>query len=152
MKPSLFVCLAALVALSACSSEKPQDPETRDRVQAFKSVLNAFEPLGLMVREKQPFDPIRFAELAAQLKDESRKPFAHFAAAPTGSSKARPEIWSEPARFAKARDTFYQHADQLAAVTAGKPALKLADVSPAYGQLAQSCKSCHDAFRRTVTE
>lgn len=149
MKLSLLVCLT--LALSACSSEKPQDPETHERIQAFKSILNAFEPLGLMVREKQPFDPIRFAELAGQLKEESRKPFAHFTAPPTGGSKSKPEIWSEPARFAEMRDSFHERADRLAAA-AGKPGLRLADVSPAYGQLAQSCKSCHDAFRRTVSE
>ena len=59
---------------------------------------------------------------------------------------ARPEIWQEQAKFK-------ERADKMQAAVADKlvPAAKsgnLDQLKAAFGPTAQSCKACHDDFRR----
>jgi len=73
-----------------------------------------------------------------------------FTAFPEGSdmvasSRAKPEIWSEPAKFK-------QYADKLnTEVTRLSAAAKSGDTAAtrsAFSSVAQTCKACHDDFRR----
>lgn len=144
-----FLAAALIAGLAACQGKPDMDTPTKERVQAFKAVLKSFEPLGLMVREKQPWDAAEFTRLSGLLAEQARAPFEHFAAAPTGASRAKAEIWSKPAEFSAERDKFYAAVDALAA--AGKKG-QLDAVKASYGQVAQSCKSCHDAFRTEKTD
>ncbi|RBH36986.1 cytochrome c, partial [Pseudomonas sp. MWU13-2860] len=73
------------------------------------------------------------------------EPFNHF---PTnnisGKSRAKPEIWSQPAKFQADKDAFLKAVSELnLAAHRGD----LAVIKKNYGAVAQSCKSCHDAFR-----
>ncbi len=136
----------AVVFLSACSPSTPPDEATTTRVKAFKTMLNTFEPLGLMVRDKQPFDPAEAKALATRLQQEARLPFEHFGTPPNGPSKSKPEIWQRPADFDNERDLFYRRVDVLAQAAA-RPDASPATLKPDFGRVAESCKSCHDRFR-----
>lgn len=136
----------AVLLLSACSPSAPPDEATTTRVKAFKTMLNTFEPLGLMVRDKQPFDPAEAKALATRLQQEARLPFEHFGTPPKGPSKSKPEIWQNPAAFDNERDLFYRRIDALAQA-ASLPEASPATLKPDFGRVAESCKSCHDRFR-----
>jgi cytochrome c556 len=147
---SRFFGLAALlVLLSACEGAAPPDtfpgqPVTQ-RNQLFKQMLRSFEPLGLMVREKEPFKADEAIRLAGEVKRLSTLPWQHF---PAGSdyrpSKSKPEVWARPDDFKKAQNEFIVLVDALELATRSRTADK---IKPAYEAVVQSCSDCHKAFR-----
>jgi cytochrome c556 len=73
-----------------------------------------------------------------------------FAAFPDGSdmvasSRAKPEIWTQPAKFKQYADKLNTEVVRLSAATkSGDPAA----TRSAFSSVAQACKACHDDFRR----
>ncbi|RBJ72559.1 cytochrome c, partial [Pseudomonas sp. MWU12-2534b] len=107
--------------------------------------LLTFEPLGMVVRERAPYNKTQFEQQAETLRTLAREPFNHFPAnSISGKSRAKPEIWSQPAKFQANRDALLKATDNLAAAAKSGD---LASIKKSYGQVAQSCKTCHDAFR-----
>ncbi|CUA84268.1 Cytochrome c556 [Gulbenkiania indica] len=143
MKQRLYAL--AWLMLGAVAAPALAATPTEARVTAFKTMLRTFEPMGLVVREQEPYRKDAFAKQAATLKTLAAEPFKYF---PAGSadakSRAKPEIWSQAPRFAEARTRFLTAVDGLnaAAQTGDRAAIR-----KAYGEVAQGCKSCHDAFR-----
>ena len=127
----------------AASNNTPEKPKTTASTQAFKALLRDFEPMGVMLRERDSFRKDSFATHAEALKQIADAPFQHFPAGSAGG-RAKPEIWSQPQRFADERARFLQAVDQLASSARGDDT---AAIRRNYGAVAQSCKSCHDAFR-----
>lgn len=140
MKKTLALLLLPLLA--ACTTP-PENPQTTVRTQAFKALLRDFEPMGVMLRERDSFRKDSFATHAEALKQIADTPFQHFPAGSAGG-RAKPEIRSQPQRFADERARFLQAVDQLASSAHGDDT---AAIRRSYGAVAQSCKSCHDAFR-----
>lgn len=133
---------AWLLALTAAALAA--DPSL-ERQNAFKSMLRTFEPMGVVVRGRDPYVPKQFLQQSENLRMLSRQPFAHFSSPGNApKNRAKPNIWSQPAQFQKERDQFYRRVDALvaAAKTGQLPAIRTA-----YSNVGQSCKSCHDAFR-----
>lgn len=78
----------------------------------------------------------------------SKQPWQHFpAGSDKGKSEAQPAVWTKPAEFKKEIDTFEGRAAELAKAAAA--AKTVADVKPAFGAAGQSCKSCHDGFKKS---
>ncbi|WP_028536457.1 c-type cytochrome [Paludibacterium yongneupense] len=140
MKLILTAGLAALVAMPAMAA-----PGGAERQHAFKQVLLDFEPMGLMVRERDPYKKGAFIQHADALKLAARQPFTLFPPnSIDGKSRAKPEIWSQPARFAAEKTRFFAAVDALDTVARSGD---LAAIKKSYAVVAQSCKSCHDSFR-----
>lgn len=59
-------------------------------------------------------------------------------------TKAKPEIWKEPAKFKQLQEALQAETPKL--VTAAK-AGDVAALRPALGAVAKACDSCHDDFR-----
>ncbi|UTH72960.1 cytochrome c [Chromobacterium sp. IIBBL 290-4] len=142
MKTILTALLLAAIAIPAAQADTPAEI----RSKAFKKMLlTSFEPMGMAVRERAPYNKTQFEQQAEALKTLAAEPFKHF---PAGSisdkSRAKPEIWSQPAKFQADRDAFLKSVDELAATAKSGD---LAAIKKSYGQVAQSCKTCHDAFR-----
>jgi cytochrome c556 len=132
--------LLALATLPAFAN-----PGGADRQHAFKKILLQFEPMGVIVRGRNPYNKASFIQYADALKLVAPQPFTLFPANSIDSgSRAKPTIWSQPAQFKEKKDNFLKAVDDMdAAAHAGG----LANVSKAYNTLAQSCKACHDSFR-----
>ncbi|MDY0006727.1 MAG: cytochrome c [Spongiibacteraceae bacterium] len=60
----------------------------------------------------------------------------------TGKTKAKPEIWTQPAKFDEAMQTFVDAAQALAAAGDDNKAYMAS-----FKSLGESCKGCHDAFK-----
>ncbi|MFB0825758.1 cytochrome c [Chromobacterium violaceum] len=142
MNKILTALLLAAIAIPAAHADTPAEI----RGQAFKKMLlQSFEPMGMAVRERAPYDKAKFEQQAEAMKTLAAEPFKHFPAnSISGKSRAKPEIWSQPAKFQADRDAFLKSVDNLAAVA---KAGDLAAIKKAYGLVAQNCKTCHDAFR-----
>ena len=141
MKFTVTALILAVLAIPAAMADSPAEIRTQD----FKKILRAFEPMGTVVRDRDPYNKAKFIVMADSLKQIAAEPFNHF---PAGSidekSRAKPEIWSQPAKFAAARDTFLKSVNDLASTARSGD---LASIKKSYGTVAQSCKACHDSYR-----
>lgn len=120
-------------------------PGGAERQQAFKKILLQFEPMGITVRGRDTYNKATFIQHADALKLVAAQPFTLFPAnSIDAKSRAKPEIWSQPAKFKQAQTQFLQAVDQLnVAAHSGD----LGAIKQRYDAVAQSCKACHDSFR-----
>lgn len=144
--PLSCLLLLSMVFMTACGEVEDTRPgqPVKQRQEAFKAMLRAFEPMGTMLRDKR-YHAERFAQGAQALAEWRDAPWAHFGPGTQyPPSKARDAIWSQPEAFAQARERFVTAVDGLtAAVAAGQqPAIE-----QAYQQVYDSCQSCHKQFR-----
>lgn len=133
---------AAVVLSALCAQAMAGAGE--DRQRSFKKVLLSYEPIGVMLRDG-PFRKEQFVRNADALKLASREPFKLFAPNSIDDvSRAKPEIWTQAAKWKQEEARFLQAVDAL---QAGARTDDLAAVKNKYNAVTQSCKSCHDAFR-----
>ena len=149
MTQKKLLAVAAALALahlgaSAQSFAKPEDA-IKYRKASFVVTAAHFGRIGAMVQGKAPFDAKAAAESAEVVAEMSKLPWAGFVeGSDMGETKAKPEIWKQPAKFKEAGEKLQQEAAKL--VTAAKGG-KEADVKTAFSAVAGACKGCHDDFR-----
>lgn len=143
----LFI-LITLAGLASCTAHvedtRPGQP-VKTRQDAFKEILRVFEPMGVMLRTDR-YDSVRFAELAAELSGISERPWVHFSADTNyPPSKAKDAVWKQPDEFERKKLAFSAAITRLdSAVTSAKKE----GISKAYFELHDTCKSCHDQFKK----
>lgn len=137
---------AALVGVSA-SAETLKFGKAEDAIKYRQNALfvmsQHFGSLGAMANGRAPFN----AELAQRNADVLQTlvalPWQAFGPGTEGG-KAKPEVWSEKAKFDDHANQMVGEAGKL--VAAAKTG-DLAQLKAAFGPAAQTCKACHDAFR-----
>ncbi len=132
-----------LIACGEVEDTRPGQP-VKQRQQAFKAMLRAFEPLGTMLRDKR-YNAEAFAKGAQELMALRDAPWPHFGPdTQYPPSKSKNAVWDKPAEFAQARESFALAVDGLAAAVAGaqQPAIEAA-----YQKVYESCQGCHKQFR-----
>lgn len=147
-RPALVALVAGgCLAVTGCSEKDthPGQPVTKRRA-IFHEMLQNFEPMGMMVRDRKPYDKDQFLKYALALQALSSQPWSHF---PPGSiygkSRARPEIWEKEAEFKTYQQKLQDSVNRLVTV-AGTGSLDA--IRPSYAAVAESCKRCHEAFRK----
>jgi cytochrome c556 len=149
MKALVYVVAAAsLFAIAAPASA--QFAKAEDAVKYRQSALfvmgQHFGRLGAMANGKVPFDAKVAADNAELVATMSKLPWAAFGPGTDmeANSKAKLDIWTEQAKFKEHSDKLQVETTKLAA--AAKTG-NLASLKTAFSATADSCKSCHDAFR-----
>jgi cytochrome c556 len=145
------VCIAAAVTLFALAAPasaqfaKPEDA-IKYRQSAMYVMGTHFGRIGAMATGKAPYDAKVAETSAAVVADMSRLPWAGFIAGTEtgGNTKAKPEIWTDQAKFKENNDKLMAQTPKLAA--AAKTG-DLATLKTAFSATADICKSCHDDFR-----
>jgi cytochrome c556 len=137
-----------LVFLAGCAGPVedtlPGQP-IKQRQEAFKEILRSFEPMGTMLRT-QRYEADAFAEHAARLQAQADAPWRHFVdGSAVPPSKAKPAVWQRGEAFEQERARFLEAVEALALAAATRDE---AAVRPAYTRVEQSCRSCHDDFRK----
>jgi cytochrome c556 len=139
--------LAALASLPAAAQfQKPEDA-VKYRKAAFTVMATHFGRVGAMVGGKAPFDAAAAAsntEIAAAV---SKLPFAGFVEGTAGTEKGTPKasVWTERAKFDEGAKKMQDDMAKLAA--AAKTATNADGLKAAFGEVAKSCKGCHDNYR-----
>ena len=139
---------ATLLAMAAPASAQFAKPE--DAVKYRQSALSVmgthFGRLGAMANGKVPFDAKVAAENAQLVAVMARLPWAGFGPGTDKDprSKAMSEVWTEQAKFKSEGDNLVAEADKLAAATKTG---NLEALKTSFAATANTCKSCHDAFR-----
>ena len=140
-KRALLVVLVAVLAGGAASTTDV----IQDRQQAMKDVGGAMGKLAAIAKGEAPFDAGVVSKNAATIAEALRKSADLF---PEGSEKgdvetwANPEVWSGRADFEKKLV-----AAEAAAVAMQSVAVETA-FAPALGKLGNTCKTCHQTYRR----
>ena len=145
-----LACIAAaitLIAISAPASAQFAKPE--DAIKYRQSALSVmgthFGRVGAMAYGRVPFDAKVAAENAEIVAEMAKLPWAGFGpGTDKGTTKAKPEIWTEQVKFKESSDKLVAESAKLAA--AAKTG-NLDSVKTAFAATAGTCKACHDAFR-----
>ena len=147
-----FACIAAaatLVAMAAPASAQFAKPEDAIKYrQSALSVLGThFGRVGAMANGRVPFDAKAAAENADIVAEMAKLPWAAFGAGTDkgGNTRAKPEIWTDTAKFKESSDKLVAESTKLAA--AAKTG-NLDSLKTAFTATAGTCKTCHDAFRK----
>jgi cytochrome c556 len=149
----LVVAAALVVPLVAAAQLKPEDA-IRARQSIMRVTALNFGPLGKMAGGDAPFDRAVFQANAARLESIwSMNPAQYFVPGtdkPVAGARiasftdAKPEIWAQPDKFKAAAERATQQIGSLAqaARSGDEKAMRAAA-----GEVAKSCKACHDDFR-----
>ncbi len=147
---SLLVATATLAGLlcalpAAAQFQKPEDA-IKYRQSAMFVMATHFGRIGAMAQGRVPFDAAQAAANAEIVATMSKLPFAGFidGTSSGGNTKAKPEIWSERAKFDAGASKMQ---DEVAKLNAAAKTGNLDQIKAAFGGVGQSCKACHDNYR-----
>lgn len=139
--------LAALVAALPAAAQFAKPEDAIEYRQAVMTVMNThLGRLGAMVQGKVPFDARTAQDNANIVATMSMLPFSAFGPGTDmgHDTKAKPEIWKDPAKFQAAAKEMQQQVAKLDAAAKGGNADA---IKAAFGDTAKACKGCHDNFR-----
>lgn len=102
--------------------------------------------MGAMVKGEKPYDKAEFAQRAANLAALTKMSLEGFLVegSDKGDTKAKPEAFAEMDKFKAGMEKLNTEAGKLAQVAAGGD---LAAIKPQFGEVAKTCKACHDNYR-----
>ena len=146
-RPARAAALAATaLLLSACGGEpedtRPGQPVAHRRA-AFKDLIKAFEPIGVMFRAEK-FNSGKFKLQVSEVMARREAPWPYFQPDTNyPPSRSRPEVWSEPEKFERMKQDFFKATDQLAVVSGDDARAAEA----AFRAVESTCKDCHQAFK-----
>lgn len=139
---------AATFAVATTASAQFAKPE--DALKYRQSVMfvmsQHFGRIGAMVNGKAPYDAKAAVESAEVVSLMSHLPWQGFVAATKDlkPTKAKPEVWTEEAKFHEGSEKLQ---DATAKLVAAARTNNLDNLKTAFGATGQTCKGCHDNFR-----
>jgi len=147
-----FLSLASILLIGSFTfaPAQAQFAKAEDAIkyrQSSLAVMGAhFGRLAGMAQGKIPFDAKAAADNAAVVEFMAKLPWTAFGEGTDqgGNTKAKPEVWSDNAKFKDAADKMQAEVVKLG--TAAKTG-KLDDLKGAVSATGGSCKNCHDNFR-----
>lgn len=139
------VCLATVSLPAAAQFAKPEDA-IKYRKAAFTVMASHFGRLGAMASGKVPFDAKAAADNAAVVSTLAALPFTAFGeGTDKGDTRAKAEVWGDAEKFKAAAAKMQEEIAKLNTAARSGNADQL---KAAFGAAAQSCKGCHDTFRK----
>lgn len=144
--PAALVLATAVLSTPAMAQfQKPEDA-IKYRKASFTVMAAHFGRIGAMANGRVPFDAKVAAENAAIVETMSKLPWAAFGpGTDKGDTRALPDIWKEQDAFKAGADKMQAEIGKL--VAAAKTG-NLDSVKAAFGAAGQTCKACHDDFRK----
>lgn len=147
---SLTMSAAALAgmagALPAAAQFAKPEAAIKYRKSAMSLEMTHLGRIFAMANGKAPFDAKVAAENAEVLAAVSRWQFSGFVdGSDKGDTQAKPEIWTEPAKF---REKASRSQEDVIKLNAAAKTGNLEAIKTAVGSVAQSCTACHDAYRK----
>lgn len=142
---ALLLGMGSLTTPAYAQFAKAEDA-IKYRKSAFSLMGTHFGRVAAMANGRAPYDAKAAADNAALAETMSHLPWVAFAdGSDKGETKAKPEIWSDKARFAESAEKLQAELVKLnlAARVGTLEALK-----PAVSSVAGTCKNCHDNFRQ----
>lgn len=140
----LALALGVSIAGTAMAQAKP-DVLVKQRQAAMTLQGKYLGPIGAMMKGAAPYNADTVALNATFLENLARMPWDGFQPSTSGvKSAAKPEIYTDMAKFRAAADTLEAETGKLGAAARAR---NEAGVRASFGGVAKACGSCHDAFR-----
>ncbi len=144
--PAALVLATAVLSTPAMAQFRKPEDAIKYRKASFTVMAAHFGRMGAMANGRVPFDAKVAAENAAIVETMSRLPWAAFGpGTDKGDTRALPDIWKEQDAFKAGADKMQAEIGKL--VAAAKTG-NLDSVKAAFGAAGQTCKACHDDFRK----
>lgn len=150
MKKALSAAMLLSVAVLAAPAHA-QFKNAEDAIEYRKAAFNVlghhFGRLGAMANGKMPYDAAIAAADGDVIAAVAKLPAAGFVAGSESGhgTRAQPGIWKEMDKFKGMNDKMLTETDKV--VAAAKSG-NLDQLKAAFGGAAQTCKACHDDFRK----
>jgi cytochrome c556 len=130
---------------AAAQFAKPEDA-VKYRKAAFTVMAAHFGRVGAMVNGRVPFDAAAAQANMEVANTMAKLPFTAFGpGTDVGDTRAKPNIWSDNAKFTAAANKMVEEMGKLnAAAKTGN----LDQIKAAFGPVGGACKACHDDFRK----
>jgi cytochrome c556 len=149
MKRLSLVALAVagvVTALPAAAQfAKPEDA-IKYRKAAFTVMAAHFGRVGAMVQGRVPFDAAAAQANLEIANSMAKLPFTAFGpGTDAGDTRAKPNIWSDNAKFTAAATKMQE---EMAKLNTAAKSGNLEQIKAAFGPAGGSCKACHDDFRK----
>ena len=141
--------LSVAVLMNSAWAEKksPAESAIEYRQSAFTMIRHHFMPLAGMVKGEVEFNAETFAKNAEAVAALSQFPMNGFVdGSYEGETEAKPEIAAKMEDFRAKMETFKVESANLAKAAAG--AKDIDSLKPQFSKVAESCKACHDAYRK----
>ncbi|MDB5882332.1 MAG: class cytochrome c [Ramlibacter sp.] len=148
---SLVFAATAIVMATPASAQfaKPEDA-VKYRQSALSIMGTHFGRIGAMTSGKAPYDAKAAVDSAQIVATMSRLPWPAFTADTekvTVQTRAKPEIWTNNAKF---KDDSEQLQNETGKLLAAAQTNNLDNLKAAFASTGKACKSCHDDFRKDV--
>ncbi|ABP33694.1 c-type cytochrome [Polynucleobacter asymbioticus] len=144
-----IILAGAAIALTISASTTFAQFQNADKAVEYReSVMTVigthFGRIGAVVKGDVPYNKDEVAKNAAIVAMMSTLPWQAFGPGTEGG-KAKPEVWSDNAKFKAAAEKM-----QLAAANLNTAAQSgdLDNIKKAFGATGQACKGCHDDFKK----
>jgi len=136
------------IALTACGGEAkdthPDQPVTKRRA-IFKQFTRTLEPIGLVARDRQTYNPREVNVSALALQKLSTQPWPLFTADSNyPPTRAKPAVWAQATEFKAAQQDFQT---KVGALVKASQNGDLEAVKASVKAVEKSCKACHTQFR-----
>jgi cytochrome c556 len=129
---------------AAVGATESTDPVT-ERQMAMEGISERMKELSQMAKNPGSFSRERVEQLAQEIFQLLKLAQEQFRAQQTGNVSetwAKPEIWQQPEDFSKRFQSAQERARALVDIESAS------SLGPALRALGQSCKSCHEVYRR----
>ncbi len=138
--------VTALTVMPAAAQFKNTDAAIKYRQSAMALQGNHMARIGAMANGQVPFDAKVAADQIEIVGMLNRLQFAAFIeGSDKGTTRAKPEIWTDKDKFAAA--VAKSQEDVVKLVAAGKTG-NFDQIKAAAGTVGQSCKACHDTYQK----
>ena len=152
MKSQFRFFLGLGLAASIAGAAQAQSPfaKPEDAIKYRQSALfimgQHFGRIGAVVKGERPYNKDEVVKNAAIAEQMSTLHWEAFApGTEKGNTRAKPEIWADPAKFKSAAEKMETEMSKLAEVTKGG---NLGAIKTQFGETGKACKACHDEFRK----
>lgn len=142
--PILTASLALITASPAFAQFQKAEDAIKYRQSTFSVMATHFSRIGAVVKGEVPYSKEDVAKNAAIVATLSSLPWQAFGPGTEGG-KAQPAIWTEAAKF-KASSEKMQTA--VAELNQAAQSGNLESIKKAFSATGQTCKACHDDFRK----
>jgi len=146
---ALGLCVGAAVSAFAQTGPSPARQAIDARKAVFSLIGYNCRALADVVKGNAAFDAAEVSKQAsriATLADYAPDYFPDASNSGEPDTKAKADIWSNKADFAKKAKDFQDHAKAFAQVAATEKSNSDA-FKAAFGTLAQDCKGCHESYK-----
>ncbi len=147
---SLALSVAALAGIVTALPAAAQFAKPEDAIKYRKSAM-FLENVHLgrifaMANGRVPFDAKVVAENAEVLAAVSKWQFSGFVdGSDKGDTRAKPEVWTEMDKF---REKAGKSQEDVTRLNAAAKTGNVDSIKAAAGAVGQSCKACHDTYRK----